>query len=163
MRLLARYVMFYLKFVLLYFWEEFEFGRLLSSEKNCPAFGRDYTFARGLLVINFTIAEWVINWSECLDFEVPKSSIMKAHNFMWQGCLFFHYYLATSTSDWAQIFTGLLYCALLLRCAKSEKTGLWQLPKVSSVFNEKQILNIDSDAFMGPDYFLQWFKVPQLL
>ena len=36
---------------------------------------------------------------------------LKAHNFVWQGCFFFHYYLATSTTNWAQIFTGLLFYA----------------------------------------------------
>ena len=36
---------------------------------------------------------------------------MKAHTFMWQGCFFFYFYLATSTTNWVQIFTGLLICA----------------------------------------------------
>ena len=31
---------------------------------------------------------------------------LKAHNFLWQGCFFFHYYLATPTTNWVQIFTG---------------------------------------------------------
>ena len=31
----------------------------------------------------------------------------KAHNLVWQGCFFLHYYLATSMTDWAQISTGL--------------------------------------------------------
>ena len=34
---------------------------------------------------------------------------LKAHNPVWQGCFFFHYYLATSTINWAHIFTGLLF------------------------------------------------------
>ena len=38
-----------------------------------------------------------------LEFEVSK------HTTSWQGCFFFHNYLATSTTNWAQIFTGLSY------------------------------------------------------
>ena len=37
-------------------------------------------------------------------------------------------------TDWAQIFTGLLFDAYVLG-TPSEKTGLWQLPIVSTVFN----------------------------
>ena len=55
---------------------------------------------------------------------------------MWQGYFFFHYYLATSTTDWAQIFTGLLIYVFLCWDTPSEKTGLWQLPKVSTVLKE---------------------------
>ena len=36
---------------------------------------------------------------------------LKAHDFVWQGCVFFHYYLATSRTNWVQSFTGLLFCA----------------------------------------------------
>ena len=36
-------------------------------------------------------------------------------------------------TNWAQIFTGLLFYAYM----PSQKTGLWQLPNVSSTFNEK--------------------------
>ena len=36
---------------------------------------------------------------------------LKAHNFMWQGCFFFHYYLANLTTNWAKILTGLLFYA----------------------------------------------------
>ena len=57
-----------------------------------------------------------------------------AHNFVWQGCIFFHYYLATSTTNWAKICTGLLFYA----CwdTPSENTGLWQLLIMSSVFKD---------------------------
>ena len=53
---------------------------------------------------------------------------LKAHNFVWQGCFFFHSYLLTSTTNWAQIFTGLLFYA----CwdTSSEKTGLWNANSV---------------------------------
>ena len=44
-----------------------------------------------------------------LEFEVLKSSIWKHTTIVWQECFFFHYYLATSMTDWAQIFTGLLF------------------------------------------------------
>ena len=38
-----------------------------------------------------------------------KFKHLNAHNFVWQGCFFFHSYIATSTTIWAQIFTGLFY------------------------------------------------------
>ena len=71
----------------------------------------------------------------------PEKKHLKAHNFLWQECFFFHYYLATSTINWAQIFTGLLFYAYLCWDVPSVKTGLWQLPIVSSVF--KEISNLD--------------------
>ena len=69
-----------------------------------------------------------------LEFEVSKSSIWKRTFFC-----FFHYYLATSTTDWAQIFTVWLFYAFLCWDTISVKTSLWQLPIVASVF--KVILN----------------------
>ena len=38
---------------------------------------------------------------------------LKAHKVMQQGCFFFRYYLATSTTNLAQIFTGLLFYAFV--------------------------------------------------
>ena len=61
---------------------------------------------------------------------------LKAHNFVWQGCFFFHYYLAILTTDWAQIFTGLLF--YVCWDTPSEKTGLWQLPIVSTAFKRAE-------------------------
>ena len=55
---------------------------------------------------------------------------------MWQGCFFFHYYLATSSTVWAQICTG-LSCLLLyayFEIHQVRRLSLWQLPIVSSVF-----------------------------
>ena len=40
-----------------------------------------------------------------------KIKRLKAHNFVWQGYFFFHYYLATTMTDWAQIFTVFLFTA----------------------------------------------------
>ena len=73
--------------------------------------------------------EFVFETSD-LEFEIKH---LEAHNFVWQVCFFFHSYRATSTTNWAQIFTGSLFYA----CwdTPSEKAGLWQLPQVSSVFN----------------------------
>ena len=34
---------------------------------------------------------------------------MKAHKFVQQGCVFIHHFLATSMTDSAPIFTGLLF------------------------------------------------------
>ena len=65
-----------------------------------------------------------------LEFEVSKSSIWKHTTSCDKGVFsFFHSYLATPSTDRAQIFTGLFLHT------PSEKTGLWQLPIVSNVFN----------------------------
>ena len=56
-----------------------------------------------------------------LDFEVLKSSIWKHTTLCDKGVFFFHYYLATSMTDWAQIFTGLLFYAYV------EIHQLWRL------------------------------------
>ena len=74
---------------------------------------------------------------------------LNAHNFAWQGCFFFHYYLATSTTDWAQIFTGLVFYALCWE-PPSEKTGLWQLPIVFIVFKLPTKKNNGSVALGAP-------------
>ena len=74
-------------------------------------------------------------WFRDLKFRTwgLKINYLNAHNFVWQGCFFFHYYLATSTTDWYQIFTGLLFYA----CwdTPTVKASFWQLPIVSTVFN----------------------------
>jgi hypothetical protein len=59
-----------------------------------------------------------------LEFKVSKSSIWKHTTSCDKGVFFFHYYLATSTTNWAQIFTGLLFYACL--DTPGENTGLWQ-------------------------------------
>ena len=49
-----------------------------------------------------------------VEFEISKSSIWKRTTpcgTVWKGCFFFHYYLPTLITDWAQIFTGLLFYA----------------------------------------------------
>ena len=46
---------------------------------------------------------------------------LNAHSFVWQGLFFFHYYLATSMTDWAQTLTGLLFYAYV------EMHQLWRL------------------------------------
>ena len=46
---------------------------------------------------------------------------------MRQECFFFHYYLANSMTDWAEIITGLLFCAYV---------EIQQLPIVSTVFKQ---------------------------
>ena len=62
-------------------------------------------------------------WFRDLRFRIWDLEIkhLKAHNFVWQGCFFFHYYLATSKTVWAQIFTGLLFYAYV------ETHQLWRL------------------------------------
>ena len=51
--------------------------------------------------------------------------------------VFFLSSLANSMTKWAQMFTGLLFYALLCWDISSENTGLWQLPNISSAFNTK--------------------------
>ena len=52
-----------------------------------------------------------------------------------KGVFSFHSSLTTSTTNWVQIFSGLLFYALSCN-TPSEKTGLWEIPiKVSSAFN----------------------------
>ena len=77
-------------------------------------------------------------WFWYLRFRIWGLEIkhQKSHNFVWQGCFFFHYYLATSMTDWVQIFTGWLFCADV------EKTGLWQIPIVSTVFKMYAYLDL---------------------
>ena len=70
---------------------------------------------------------------------------------------FFHYYLATSTTNWAQMFTGLLFCAFCWD-TPSEKNGLWQLPIVSSAFNQQ--LKVGSNVAL---LLLEWEHPPQFL
>ena len=55
-----------------------------------------------------------------------------------RGVLFFHYYLAASTTTWAQIVTGLLLYTLCWN-TPGDKTGLWQLPIASIVFKCKHL------------------------
>ena len=60
------------------------------------------------------------------DFETSSLELgleinfLNAHNFVWQGYFFFHYYLASSMTDWAQIVTGLLFYAFMLRYTNYE-------------------------------------------
>ena len=45
----------------------------------------------------------------CSSFNI---CLVKAHKFVQLGCFFFHYFLATSITNWAKIFTDLLFHAL---------------------------------------------------
>ena len=49
------------------------------------------------------ISHWQI-WIEIkTSADGSKSKHLKAHNFLWQGCSFFHYYYANSPTKWAKI------------------------------------------------------------
>ena len=80
-------------------------------------------------VISTQIFEFNFETSE-LDFEVPKSSIWKhTTSCEKRACFFFfHYYLATLTTFYRFVILCICWDT------PSEKTGLWQLPIVSSVF-----------------------------
>ena len=110
----------------------------------------------GFLWSNVVFHEFDLENSE-LDFEVSKSSIWKHTMIVWQGCFFFHYYLATSTTTWAQIFYRFVSSCICWD-TPSEKTGLWQLPTVSIVFNsyrigKNKILKNLSGGFLIMKYF----------
>ena len=84
-------------------------------------------------------------------FEVSKSSIWK-HTFWWQWCFFFHCYLGTFTTDWAQ--TWIHRFAILCICwdTLSEKTDLWQLPTVSTIFKrENKIIHNINNSITNVD------------
>ena len=73
----------------------------------------------------FHLNIWI--WFRDLRIRFWGPEMKHLKNFLWQGCFFFYYYLATSTTNRVQI------CELVIWCI-SEKTALWLLPKVSSVF-----------------------------
>ena len=69
-----------------------------------------------------------------LEFEVSKSSIWKHTTSCDKGVFFFHSYLATPTTNWAQIFTGLLFYAYVERYTKWED---WSLTIINSVAGDR--------------------------
>ena len=72
--------------------------------------------------------------NEILRSPNQASEKLKAHNFVWQGCFFVHYlYIATSTTDWDQIFTGLL-CYAYVEIHQVRRLVFDNIPIVSSVF-----------------------------
>ena len=73
-------------------------------------------------------------WDVRIRFWGLEIKPLKPHNYVGQGRFFFHYYLATWTTNWAQIFTGLLLYAYVEIHQVRRINGLWQLPIVSSVF-----------------------------
>ena len=77
------------------------------------------------------------------ELQVPKSSIWKHTTSCDYAFFSFHYYLALLTTDWAQLLTGLLCWD-----TQREKTGLWQLPIVYTVFNLKQGTSSLQSAFV---------------
>ena len=69
------------------------------------------------------------------DFEIWGLEIkyLKAHNFVWQGHFFFHYYLNFDDRLSSNVHRFVIWCTCWDTAI--EKTGLWQLPIVSTVFN----------------------------
>ena len=59
---------------------------------------------------------------------------LKAHKLVQQGCFFFHYSLATSMTNWALIFTGVLFYAYVdIHQVRIQVYCLWHLPNMSMV------------------------------
>ena len=82
---------------------------------------------------------WFLNLR--VRFWGPEIKHLKAHNFVWQGCFFFHYYLSTSVTNW--MISNFHRFLILCICwdTPSEKTGLCQLPIVSSVFKAYKLIS----------------------
>ena len=85
-------------------------------------------------------------WFQDLRFRIWGLEIkhLKAHNFVWQGCLFFLSYLATSTTDWAQIFTGLLFHALYVDIHQVRRQVFYnyqQCPQPLKLWAQKRVLS----------------------
>ena len=94
-----------------------------------------YTINSSPMLVTKSVFKLIFVLSNYQTCTIPLKVVDTIGNyFVWQGCFFFHYYLATSMTDWAQIFTGLLFYAYK-EVTPSEKTGLWQFWTVSSVFN----------------------------
>ena len=74
---------------------------------------------------------------------------LKAHNSVWQGCFFFHYYLATSMTNWALKYLHRFDILCICWDTASGKTVLWQLPIVSSIFNRKWKCDVPIQHFVG--------------
>ena len=75
-----------------------------------------------LVVDTHATSFWSVKWVVITDIKEPRffmsvvvtlsqSFIMylKAHQFLQQGCFFFRYSFATSVTNWAQLFTDLLF------------------------------------------------------
>ena len=78
-------------------------------------------------------------WLKTSDLEIKVSKSinhLKAHNFVWQWC-FFLLLLSCNLDDHLRL--NFYRCDILCICwdTPSEKTGLWQLPIVSSAFKQR--------------------------
>ena len=61
-----------------------------------------------------------MNWFWDIMRAVSNSSMID--NFMWQGCFSFHYYLATLSTNWVQIFHRIvILCICMLRYTKGRR------------------------------------------
>ena len=74
-----------------------------------------------------------------LDFEVSKSSIWKHTTLFDIGVFSYYYYLATSTTSWAQIFTGLLcYTYVKIHQVRKLVLDIYQLCPACLIHNKSQ-------------------------
>ena len=89
----------------------------------------------------------------------PEIKHLTAHNFVWKG-VFFLPLLSRNFDDQLSLnFNRFVILCILCWDTLSEKTGLWQLPKVSSVFKLiKQIFKIVATRF-DTDHFNQKFSI----
>ena len=101
----------------------------LQTMREMASFWSDIVFEKEVIFLEFDFET-----SE-LVFEVLKSSICKAHKFVWRGC-FFLPLLSHNFND--QLSSNFHRFVILCICwdTASEKTGLWQLPIVASGFKQ---------------------------
>ena len=90
-----------------------------------------------LLVLELKICFWG-------NFSLKKTSglkpfirHLKPHKVLQQGCFFCHYSLATSTTNWAKTFRGLLFYAYIWNAPRKWKYWSFQLPNMSSACNNE--------------------------
>ena len=107
------------------------------------------------------ICTWI--WFQDLGFRIWSLEInhLNAHNFVWQGLFFFHYYLAPSMTDWAQILSS-RFVILCIMLRSSEKSGLWQFPVVSCDFKDSKPSSLISNLNPSHNvkkYWLLWVNL----
>ena len=77
--------------------------------------------------------QWrAVGWFRDLTTIFWGSEIKHCHNFVWQGCFFFHYYLVTSTTNIEFKFSQVCYFVNNVEIHQ-ERRMVFDNPKVSSV------------------------------
>ena len=97
--------------VIMLFWQFLQFESFITSleiKARCNNCFLIQAFSPGNRTPCLVFHEFDFKTSES-NFEVSKPSIWKHTTLCEKRVFFFHHYLANSTTNWAQIFTGLLF------------------------------------------------------